>query len=527
MKKIATLSLAACISLSLATASNASSLRDFTDSVYRSFTTSGGPDNFRSSSGDNVYTGGAYSLRFGVDDVQLIDFQPPSVSASCSGIDFFMGSIGFGSRDEVIQLGRNIAAAATVYAFKLALNSVCPSCASIMQNIQAWVEKLNALANMSCQDALKVMEDASKEGDSTPPSDSEWNALGQDVEGWTNPESYLGADSTDNYLKRILAKGIEIADMLEKSPGKIPDTTDIGFFIAYNTNIHKHLFPFYDEGLAKAATWSVLSQGKKCISKTQKTADGSYCGLSKSDYAHQYSDFIYGNNMGSSADMNTLTLPDCHETKSIGTTSFGSFVVCDYTEKTYTEVVKAYPKKAPALKYQIMEDVFGSQGINSEGNPVNDGICEGDRVKKGVDSMFAKNLTVGNGYTNTLTDSQAWIASLLGTQYTRDLYRLNSEGNYLKTDEFHAMTNCGALAELVRSRTTSVIDQIEEQALVELGNAARKYASTPKYADVYQKIVWELKLLETRIRLSIDARKAQSEADSKNKANDSAEAGEA
>ncbi|MEZ8733726.1 conjugal transfer protein TraH [Vibrio sp. 10N.239.312.D08] len=509
MKKIATLSLAACISLSLATTSNAGSLRDFTDSVYRSFTTSGGPDNFRSSSGDNVYTGGAYSLRFGVEDVQLIDFQPPSVSASCSGIDFFAGSIGFGSRDEVIQLGRNIAAAATVYAFKLALNSVCPSCASIMQNIQAWVEKLNALANMSCQDALKVMEDADKEEESKPPSDSDWNTFGQKVEGWTDPESYLGSDTTDNYLKRILAKGIEIADMLEKSPGKIPDTTDIGFFIAYNTNIHSHLFPFYDEDLAKAATWSVLSEGKKCISETQETADGSYCGLSKSDYAHQYSDFIYGNNMGDSADMSTLTLPDCRETKSIGTTSFGSFVVCDYTEKTYTEVVKAYPTKAPALKYQIMEDVFGSQGINSEGNPVIEDICEGDYVKKGVDSMFAKNLTVGNGYTNTLTDSQAWIASLLGTQYTRDLYRLNAKGEYLDITEVNSHVECGALVEVVREKTENVIDRIESKVVVEMIHFSKKVQSKAKFADVWQKVQAAVLKLAGDVKGSLEIRKAE------------------
>lgn len=100
-----------------------------------------------------VISGGSIYSRAPISHENVANLQLPSISAGCSGIDAFGGSFSFISRDEFVQLLRNIAANAQGYAFQLALTSMCPTCASKIQELQSKVQELNNLAIDSCKSA--------------------------------------------------------------------------------------------------------------------------------------------------------------------------------------------------------------------------------------------------------------------------------------------------------------------------------------------------------------------------------------
>src|SRR5699024_8110800 len=100
-----------------------------------------------------VITGGRFSLRTEAMNVEILSIIPPSYQAGCGGIDLFGGSFSFISLDRFIQLLRSIAANAPAYAFRMAMQAMCPSCDQIMQEMQSIIQKLNGLTVSACQQA--------------------------------------------------------------------------------------------------------------------------------------------------------------------------------------------------------------------------------------------------------------------------------------------------------------------------------------------------------------------------------------
>ena len=85
-----------------------------------------------------VLAGGSYELRSHVVEVQPFAAEPPRISASCGGIDATFGSFSMISKDEATRLMRAVAANASAYAFKLALESLCPSCMKQIDVLDDW-----------------------------------------------------------------------------------------------------------------------------------------------------------------------------------------------------------------------------------------------------------------------------------------------------------------------------------------------------------------------------------------------------
>ena len=453
------------------------SLRDFTDSIYSSFTTSGSPDNFRSASGQHVFTGGAASLRFNVRDISVISFSPPSAGASCSGIDMFAGSIKFASRDEVIQLGRNIAAAATAYAFRLALTSVCSTCASIMTSLQAWIGKLNQLANLSCNNMLTAMENAKPS--SGPKETKEWDGILFGVDGFADPESFMKKESTKNWMETMGMNGLNLTDLAKSNSSVLTKTTDIGFLIAYNTLTYTFLFPWMDEDKGRKSTWSVLSEGQDCPDEASEEPGGKWCAI-KPEWKHSYSSFIMGNEIGDKDDKEELNLPECSNVKIIRLDDDRKFTTCDFET---TPPVKRSSGTVSSISSQIFRDVFGTEAIKADGSvdfTGANGVCRFDMVNTASDSMFAKSLRFSDSGTTDLTSSQAFVASILGTAYSRDLYRMNAAGTVISSLDQAKITSCGVLANLVHKRTETIVEEIRSNAQHMIGLARLKILQNPK-----------------------------------------------
>lgn len=127
--------------------------------IFGMMTTSTGSSVYESQK-RNGMAFGTFSARFSMYQPKVINFQAPELSAGCGGIDFFAGSISLIKKEELVQMGRSIAAGAAVYSFNLAVESICPSCSQAMSWIQDKLDRFNDFVNSSCQDTVDALSSA-------------------------------------------------------------------------------------------------------------------------------------------------------------------------------------------------------------------------------------------------------------------------------------------------------------------------------------------------------------------------------
>jgi len=105
-----------------------------------------------------VLAGGSIVTRNPIQNINILAVTPPSINAGCRGITAYGGSFSFINKAQFTQLLRNIASNAVGYAFKLALDTLCPTCNKIMTNLSAKINALNAKLKNSCQAAKMLVE---------------------------------------------------------------------------------------------------------------------------------------------------------------------------------------------------------------------------------------------------------------------------------------------------------------------------------------------------------------------------------
>ncbi|MCX7099419.1 MAG: conjugal transfer protein TraH [Methylococcales bacterium] len=100
-----------------------------------------------------VVSGGGISMRNKTVHPNLISWVPPEIRGGCGGIDLFAGSFSFINGAQFTQLARSIAQGAVGYAFELAIEGMCPTCAQVVSKLQSEVAKINSLMRNSCETA--------------------------------------------------------------------------------------------------------------------------------------------------------------------------------------------------------------------------------------------------------------------------------------------------------------------------------------------------------------------------------------
>lgn len=98
-----------------------------------------------------VYTGGSMYMRTPIKNYQLATIAPPSIRAGCGGIDLYAGSFSFINSEQLTALLRNIANNAIGYAFMMAIKSISPDLADLLQYLQDQSSKINGMNLNSCQ----------------------------------------------------------------------------------------------------------------------------------------------------------------------------------------------------------------------------------------------------------------------------------------------------------------------------------------------------------------------------------------
>lgn len=102
-------------------------------------------------------TGGSVSIRNGATDTKFAHVNLPKFDAGCGGIDIFTGGISFISHDQFISALKNIASAAQGYAFMLGIETVSPTIASTMKQMETWANSINSLGINSCDTATGIV----------------------------------------------------------------------------------------------------------------------------------------------------------------------------------------------------------------------------------------------------------------------------------------------------------------------------------------------------------------------------------
>ena len=117
-----------------------------------------------SNSNVNYSSGGAYSSQrrgyFATPSVyvrnQVVDIRPatmamPTFRGGCGGIDMFSGSFSHINADQFIALLKAIPSNATGYAFQLALETISPSIADVMSQMESIMRSMNNTNLNSCE----------------------------------------------------------------------------------------------------------------------------------------------------------------------------------------------------------------------------------------------------------------------------------------------------------------------------------------------------------------------------------------
>lgn len=123
--------------------------------------------------GPSAYQGqsaGYYSLgnvwtRFPQKTTNLVNLQLPSARAGCGGIDLFAGSFSFINASEIVSMLKAVANNSVGFAFKLAIDTVCPECSKVMDEFAQKAQMMNALNISSCETAQALVGSVWPKGD--------------------------------------------------------------------------------------------------------------------------------------------------------------------------------------------------------------------------------------------------------------------------------------------------------------------------------------------------------------------------
>jgi conjugative transfer pilus assembly protein TraH len=146
MKKKNLKLIALLVSASLVLGTSRASITSALDAMW--YSSAGGATSGSQSMG--LY-GPAVSLRSPNKTYNVAYFDPPRISAGCSGLDMTFGSFGMLKIDAFKDLVRKIMQNAPGYLMQLAIKAMCDDCSSILQSLQNLANVVNSNQINSCR----------------------------------------------------------------------------------------------------------------------------------------------------------------------------------------------------------------------------------------------------------------------------------------------------------------------------------------------------------------------------------------
>lgn len=104
------------------------------------------------------FSGGSARVQWrNLGSINIINMTSPlKADVGCNGIEIGFGSISFLDFDELVNKLKMIASQAPAFAFKMAIDTACSQCSTIMQDLEQAVEAINGFSLDSCAIAENV-----------------------------------------------------------------------------------------------------------------------------------------------------------------------------------------------------------------------------------------------------------------------------------------------------------------------------------------------------------------------------------
>jgi hypothetical protein len=209
---------------SVAYAANSSSPSSAFSNLLGSVDVSTTSPGFYQSQARGVFTAGGVSIRFPRKSVQLISITPPSIQSGCGGISVFFGGFSFISGAEISQLITNIAQTALGYVLHLAIKTLCPQCAAVIEVMQKLAQMANKMGMDACAIGTKIGAEIGAAIFKDKPTDPA--AAGQ-TNFCQNKTSEAGAsDGFFQSLSSLCKKGSDLIDSYDKWLASSPGSSD-------------------------------------------------------------------------------------------------------------------------------------------------------------------------------------------------------------------------------------------------------------------------------------------------------------
>lgn len=131
---------------------------DVASSMAQAFDEMGAAANITGPTAFQGQSAGYYSLgnvwvRMPQKTTHIANLQLPSARAGCGGIDLFSGSFSFINGGEIVALMKAVANNAAGFAFKIAIDTVCPECGQAMETMRQAAQLMNNFNINSCEAA--------------------------------------------------------------------------------------------------------------------------------------------------------------------------------------------------------------------------------------------------------------------------------------------------------------------------------------------------------------------------------------
>jgi len=107
--------------------------------------------------GAGYYTGGSFTARTKVVNVNPITITPPGIRAGCGGIDVYTGAFSHINADQFIALAKAIPSNAIGFAFDLALATMSPEIKTVKDRLQSVIDQINSTNLNSCDLAQNMV----------------------------------------------------------------------------------------------------------------------------------------------------------------------------------------------------------------------------------------------------------------------------------------------------------------------------------------------------------------------------------
>ncbi len=96
-------------------------------------------------------SGGSIYVRAPSNNLQIVSVNMPSFDMGCGGIDINFGGLGYVNGEQIIELLKNIGSSTISYSALLAIKSVSPQIADLLETIESMTRFANSMNINSCQ----------------------------------------------------------------------------------------------------------------------------------------------------------------------------------------------------------------------------------------------------------------------------------------------------------------------------------------------------------------------------------------